>query len=105
MNDKTLIPQEWWTRHCQTRNTASAIPLLATESGASPDGKDLEGLDAEKERIIKEIFGGRRPAFASEVADVVAVLCISDAAWCTGSVVNADGGCKFTVQTSKIGTN
>lgn len=66
-------------------------------SKVDPDGKDLAGVDEEKVRLIHEKMGGRRPAFTSEIAGVVAMLCTPDAAWCTGSVVNANGGMKFTV--------
>ncbi|OKL59002.1 hypothetical protein UA08_05463 [Talaromyces atroroseus] len=65
-------------------------------SKVAPDGSDLEGLDAEKIRLIHDKMGGRRPAFTSEVAGVVAMLCTEDAAWCTGSVVNANGGMRMT---------
>ncbi|EEA20592.1 hypothetical protein TMatcc_000583 [Talaromyces marneffei ATCC 18224] len=65
-------------------------------SKVAPDASDLEGLDAEKIRLIQEKMGGRRPAFTSEIAGVVAMLCTEDAAWCTGSVVNANGGMKMT---------
>jgi NAD(P)-dependent dehydrogenase (short-subunit alcohol dehydrogenase family) len=65
-------------------------------SKVDPNGRDLEGLDAEKVRLIQEKMGGRRPAFTSEIAGVVAMLCSADAAWSTGSVVNANGGMKFS---------
>jgi NAD(P)-dependent dehydrogenase (short-subunit alcohol dehydrogenase family) len=65
-------------------------------SKVAADASDLEGLDAEKIRLIQEKMGGRRPAFTSEIAGVVAMLCTEDAAWCTGSVVNANGGMKMT---------
>lgn len=65
-------------------------------SKVTSDGSELAGLDAEKVRLIHEKMGGRRPAFTSEIAGVVAMLCTEDAAWCTGSVVNANGGMKMT---------
>ncbi|EED24058.1 3-oxoacyl-(acyl-carrier-protein) reductase [Talaromyces stipitatus ATCC 10500] len=65
-------------------------------SKVAADASDLEGLDAEKIRLIQEKMGGRRPAFTREIAGVVAMLCTEDAAWCTGSVVNANGGMKMT---------
>nr|POE82342.1 l-xylulose reductase [Quercus suber] len=40
---------------------------------------------------------GGRPGYDTEVAGVVAMLCTPDSAWCTGSVVCANGGMKFTV--------
>lgn len=65
-------------------------------SKVDPNGSDLESLDPEKIRLIHEKMGGRRPAFTSEVAGVVAMLCTADAAWSTGSVVNANGGMRMT---------
>ncbi|KAM3420581.1 hypothetical protein BST61_g3843 [Cercospora zeina] len=42
-----------------------------------------------------ELAGGR-PAYDYEIAGVVAMLCTPDSAWCTGSVVCANGGFKFS---------
>ena len=39
---------------------------------------------------------GGRPAYDHEIAGVVGMLCTPDAAWCTGSVVCANGGLKFS---------
>lgn len=47
-------------------------------------------------KLAKEKMGGRRPAYWPEVAGVVGMLCSEDSAWCTGSVVNANGGFRFT---------
>ena len=54
-----------------------------------------EGIDEEKFVKDAERAGGR-PAYASEVAGVVAMLCGEDSAWCTGSAVCANGGFKFS---------
>jgi NAD(P)-dependent dehydrogenase (short-subunit alcohol dehydrogenase family) len=52
------------------------------------DRKDLvEGAD----------IAGGRPGYDFEVAGVVAMLCTPDSAWCTGSVICANGGFKFSV--------
>lgn len=59
--------------------------------------KELEGVEEDKVRAIKEKMGGRRPAFTSEIAGVVGMLCTQDAAWCTGSVICANGGMRFSV--------
>lgn len=61
------------------------------------DDKELEGVEEDKVRAIKEKMGGRRPAFTSEIAGVVGMLCTQDAAWCTGSVICANGGMRFSV--------
>ncbi|KAF7188854.1 L-xylulose reductase [Pseudocercospora fuligena] len=64
-----------------TRNT----PLAAIRPEV--DRKDLvEGAEN----------AGGRPAYDFEVAGVVAMLCTPDSAWCTGSVVCANGGFKFS---------
>ena len=57
-----------------------------------------EGVDEEKlVKLSQEKMGGRRPAYASEVAGVVGMLCLEDSAWCTGSVVCANGGFRFGI--------
>ncbi|RDH27150.1 UPF0261-domain-containing protein [Aspergillus welwitschiae] len=62
------------------------------------DGEEAveELLSEEQKRLIREKMGGRRPAFTREIAGVVGMLCTEDGAWCTGSVVCANGGLKFT---------
>lgn len=35
---------------------------------------------------------GGRPAYTSEIAGIVGMLCTSDSQWCTGQVVCANGG-------------
>ncbi|OJK00441.1 hypothetical protein ASPACDRAFT_28064 [Aspergillus aculeatus ATCC 16872] len=56
----------------------------------------LGQLTEEQKQLIKEKMGGRRPGFTAEVAGVVGMLCSEDAGWCTGSVVCANGGLRFT---------
>ncbi|OQV08596.1 hypothetical protein CLAIMM_12841 [Cladophialophora immunda] len=46
--------------------------------------------------LSREKMGGRRPGYWTEVAGVVGMLCSEDSGWCTGSVVCANGGFKFT---------
>ncbi|EAW16702.1 SDR family NAD(P)-dependent oxidoreductase [Aspergillus fischeri NRRL 181] len=56
-----------------------------------------EGVDSPSlVKLAQEKMGGRRPAYWSEVAGVVGMLCTEDSAWCTGSVVCANGGFRFT---------
>ncbi|KAJ5086465.1 hypothetical protein NUU61_007772 [Penicillium alfredii] len=55
----------------------------------------MRRLSPEQTRLIKEKMGNRRPAFTSEVAGVVGMLCTPDGLWCTGSVVCANGGMKM----------
>ncbi len=61
----------------------------------TPLQRAREGID--EERFIKraEKEGGR-PGYPHEVAGVVAMLCTEDAGWCTGSVICANGGMKFS---------
>lgn len=62
-------------------------PLSAVRDGV--DDLELVQLSIDK-------MGGRRPGYASEVAAVVGMLCSAESAWCTGSVVCANGGFRFT---------
>ncbi|CAG8948122.1 unnamed protein product [Penicillium salamii] len=59
------------------------------------DEETMSRLTDEQKRLIQEKMGGRRPAFTSEVAGVVGMLCTPDGLWCTGSVVCANGGMKM----------
>lgn len=50
-----------------------------------------EGVDADE--VVKEAQeSGGRPAYVSEVAGIVGMLCGAEAQWCTGQVVCANGG-------------
>ena len=60
----------------------------------SPLMKAREGVDDDKSVQAAEEVGGRLGT-ADEIAGVVAMLCSGDGAWCTGSVVNANGGLTF----------
>lgn len=59
------------------------------------DQGTLDRLSEEQTRLIKEKMGGRRPAFTSEIAGVVGMLCTPDGVWTTGSVVCGNGGMKM----------
>lgn len=61
----------------------------------APLMKAREGVDDDKFVQAAEEVGGRL-ASADEVAGVVAMLCSEDGAWCTGSVVCANGGLTFS---------
>lgn len=60
----------------------------------APLMKAREGVDDDKSVQAAEELGGRL-ASPDEVAGVVAMLCSEDGAWCTGSVVCANGGLTF----------
>jgi NAD(P)-dependent dehydrogenase (short-subunit alcohol dehydrogenase family) len=80
--------EEFWK---QMQGFQDATPL----SKMVEDDPLLGELSEEQIRLIKEKMGGRRPAFTSEIAGVVGMLCTADGAWCTGSVVCANGGMKM----------
>jgi NAD(P)-dependent dehydrogenase (short-subunit alcohol dehydrogenase family) len=52
--------------------------------------------DVDDEDLVKgaEVAGGR-PAYPSEIAGIVGMLCSVDSVWCTGQVVCANGGMKM----------
>ena len=54
-----------------------------------------EGVDDDNTVKGAEILKGR-PAYDHEIAGVVGMLCGSDSGWCTGSVICANGGFKFS---------
>ena len=102
-----------WSRELAERATVNAInpgPVETEMYDAS--GEDFQtqmkpfmqnaplqavrdGIDEERFVKAAEKVGGR-PAYAGEIAGVVAMLCGEDSAWCTGSVVCANGGFKFS---------
>lgn len=61
----------------------------------TPLMKVREGLDPEEFVKDSERAGGR-PGYDYEIAGVIAMLCSEDSAWCTGSVICANGGLKFS---------
>ena len=102
-----------WSRELAERATVNAVnpgPVATDmyESNA-PDFKQQmkpfmqnaplqrvrKGIDDEKFVRDADLAGGR-PAYDHEIAGVVAMLCSDDSAWCTGSVVSANGGFKFS---------
>ncbi|KAI9835561.1 MAG: hypothetical protein M1819_002012 [Sarea resinae] len=64
---------------------AQMTPLAAVREGIDPP----EVLER-----AKKLKG--RAAYPEEIAGVVAMLCSEDSGWCTGSVVCANGGLKFS---------
>ena len=61
----------------------------------TPLSKVRPGVDGEDLVKYAEAAGGR-PAYDHEIAGIVGMLCTADGAWCTGSVVCANGGYKFS---------
>lgn len=60
----------------------------------TPLSKARTGIDDADMLRDGEIAGGR-PAYPSEIAGIVAMLCSEDSAWCTGQVVCANGGMRM----------
>jgi len=103
-----------WARELSERCTVNAVNPgpVATDmySGTSRDFQQKMSYwtrntplaairpDVDRKDLVNnaEIAGGR-PAYDYEVAGVIAMLCTPDSAWCTGSVVCANGGFKFSV--------
>ena len=81
--------EEFWT---QMQGFQDATPLSAVVPG---DTNVENTLSSEEKTLIQEKMGGRRPAFTSEVAGVVGMLCTEDGGWTTGSVVCANGGMRM----------
>ncbi|KAI4087571.1 MAG: hypothetical protein LQ344_006689 [Seirophora lacunosa] len=102
-----------WARELAERATVNAVNPgpVATDmyGGTSPDFqqqmkshiqhtplmKERKGVDLEEFVKGAEKAGGR-PGYDYEVAGVVAMLCLEDSGWCTGSVICANGGLKFS---------
>ena len=80
--------EDFWK---QIQPFMDTTPLTKLDEG----NPQLENLTQEQIGLIKEKMGNRRPAFTSEIAGVVGMLCSQDGQWCTGSVVCANGGMKM----------
>ncbi|KAL8970445.1 MAG: hypothetical protein Q9183_001523 [Haloplaca sp. 2 TL-2023] len=61
----------------------------------APLMKERKGVDPE-ELVEDASNAGGRPGYDYEIAGVVAMLCADDGGWCTGSVICANGGFKFS---------
>ncbi|THW61454.1 NAD(P)-binding protein [Aureobasidium pullulans] len=103
-----------WARELAERCTVNAInpgPVLTDmwsgvskefQEGIAPWLKNTPlaavrpGVDSEDLVKGAEVAGGR-PAYESETAGVIAMLCTPDAAYTTGSVISCNGGFKFSV--------
>ena len=102
-----------WSRELAERATVNAVnpgPVATDMYGATkpafqrqmkpfmesaPLHRARAGVDEDKYAEAAGQAGGR-PGYDHEVAGVVAMLCSEDAGWCTGSVVCANGGLKFS---------
>ncbi|KAL8785555.1 MAG: hypothetical protein Q9213_003303 [Squamulea squamosa] len=102
-----------WARELAERATVNAVNPgpVATDmySSTSPEFqqqmkpfiqnaplmREREGIDP-KEFVDNAEKAGGRPGYDHEIAGVVAMLCSEDAGWCTGSVICANGGFRFS---------
>lgn len=102
-----------WARELAERATVNAVnpgPVATDMYGSTSEEFQMqmkpwilnaplmrarEGVDEEKYMKDAEKAGGR-PGYDHEIAGIVAMLCSEDAAWCTGSVVCANGGLRFS---------
>ncbi|KAG9841571.1 NAD(P)-binding protein, partial [Aureobasidium melanogenum] len=102
-----------WARELAERTTVNAInpgPVMTDmwsgvtkefQEGIAPWLKNTPlaavrpGIDSDDLVKGAEVAGGR-PAYESETAGVIAMLCTPDAAYTTGSVISCNGGFKFS---------
>jgi NAD(P)-dependent dehydrogenase (short-subunit alcohol dehydrogenase family) len=102
-----------WARELAERCTVNAInpgPVM-TDMYLSASEEVKQGLalwnpltplapvretDSEEVRELGNRLGGR-PAYASEIAGMVAMICDRDSSWCTGSLLSANGGLAFSI--------
>ena len=102
-----------WARELSERATVNAVnpgPVATDMYGGVSDDFAAKNkpwllntpLAATREGIDDQQFvddspkTGGRPAYDHEIAGVVAMLCSDDAGWCTGSIVCANGGMRFS---------
>jgi NAD(P)-dependent dehydrogenase (short-subunit alcohol dehydrogenase family) len=102
-----------WARELSERCTVNSLNPgpIATDmyAGTSPEFRDMlshwikntplmaarEDFDTE-EQLNNAKSGGGRLAYAHEIAGLVGMLCSQESGWCTGSVISANGGMKFS---------
>jgi NAD(P)-dependent dehydrogenase (short-subunit alcohol dehydrogenase family) len=98
-----------WARELAENCTVNAVnpgpvegPMYASNSAEFLEGihgwvlhtplmRAREGVDSEEEVREWKASGGRLARFG-EIAGIVGMLCGSEAGWCTGQVVSANGG-------------
>ena len=102
-----------WARELAERATVNAVNPgpVATDmyGGTTPEFQERMANFIRTAPLMKERPGvdpqefvddapnsGGRPGYDYEVAGCVSMLCSTDSAWCTGSVVCANGGMRFS---------
>ncbi|TKA65840.1 hypothetical protein B0A55_09121 [Friedmanniomyces simplex] len=103
-----------WARELSERCTVNAVnpgPVATDMYGATTRefqqkmsywtrNTPLAAIRPEVDRadlVENAAVAGGRPAYDMEIAGVIAMLCTPDSSWCTGSVISANGGFKFSV--------
>jgi NAD(P)-dependent dehydrogenase (short-subunit alcohol dehydrogenase family) len=103
-----------WSRELAERATVNAVNPGPVDtdmySGTSPDFQArIKGFvqttplmatreDVDSAEAMEKAKGdGGRAAHDWEIAGVVGMLCSPESGWCTGSVICANGGMKFSV--------
>jgi 3-oxoacyl-[acyl-carrier protein] reductase len=76
-------------------NTDEFMDNIRPFMQSTPLEKAREGIDDEDLVRNAEKAGGR-PAYPSEIAGIVGMLCSSESSWCTGQVVSANGGMRMS---------
>ena len=74
-----------------------SAPLMDYKAGDDSVRKRAGGSPQEYDDLVVRGMGGKRPAFADEIAGVVGMLCSEESGWTTGSVVSANGGMKMSI--------
>jgi len=83
------VKTDMWAGTTQRFKESLSSWIKTTPGAAIREHVDDEDLVKDAENA------GGRPAYTSEVAGVVGMLCTADSLWCTGQVVCANGGMRM----------
>jgi hypothetical protein len=61
----------------------------------TPLMRERPGIDSQ-EFVDNAKDSGGRPGYDYEIAGCVGMLCLDESGWCTGSVICANGGMRFS---------
>jgi 3-oxoacyl-[acyl-carrier protein] reductase len=111
-----------WSRELSERCTVNAVnpgpvdtdmyagvskdfsEMMVSWNSITPGAQLREGKGGDDEKLIKFVKDGNegrglggRAASVQEIAGVVGMLCSAESAWCTGSVICANGGMRFSM--------
>jgi len=85
--------EEFWNVNQKYVDGAPLMNYTGDDATKARAGGDPDEYD----RIVREGMGGKRPAFADEIAGVIGMLCSEESGWTTGSVICANGGMKMSI--------